>query len=388
MRQFTADHLAALLGDFAPPCISLYQPTHRRHPENQQDPIRYRNLLRDIETSLQENDGAWDVSMLLEKFEALARDHDFWNHRTDGLAVLGSANTFEVFDLQRPVKELLVVADSFHVKPLLRILQSADRYQVLCLNRHRAKLYEGNRDVLDPMETPHVPATIIEALGEELTEPHQTVASYGDGSGSPRAPHGEPAMYHGQGAKKDEVEIDAVRFFRAVDRAVLKHHSRPTGLPLILAALAEHHAPFREVSHNPFLAADAIRRNPEALSNDELRSQAWRKVELLYLERLAKLVDGFQLARSRQLGSDDLAEVALAATAGRVGVLLVEANREVPGRIDRGTGRFEPGDLTYPKIDDALDDVAEAVLRAKGEVVVVPRERMPSDTGVAATYRF
>jgi len=37
------------------------------------------------------------------------------------------------------------VADSFHTKPLLRVLQSADRYQILALNRHEAKLYEGNR---------------------------------------------------------------------------------------------------------------------------------------------------------------------------------------------------------------------------------------------------
>jgi len=40
---------------------------------------------------------------------------------------------FRVYRLQRPVPELAIVADSFHTKPLLRILQSADRYQVLAL---------------------------------------------------------------------------------------------------------------------------------------------------------------------------------------------------------------------------------------------------------------
>jgi len=35
-----------------------------------------------------------------------------------------------------------------------------------------------------------------------------------------------------------------------------------------------------------------------------------------------------------------------------------------------------------------LDDVAEAVLQNGGEVVVVPQERMPSSSGVAATYRY
>jgi len=392
MHQLITDHLTALLADHEPPCVSLYQPTHRHHPDNQQDPIRYRNLLRDMETSVREKYGTRDVRPLLEKFQALARDHHFWNHRTDGLAVLGAADTFEVFDLQRPVKELLVVADSFHVKPLLRVLQSADRYQILCLSQHGAKLYEGNRDVLDPVELTNVPSTITEALGEELTEQHLSVGAYG--AGAPRAARGGVAgsgaapSVHAHGDKADEVDIDRDRFFRSIDRGILEHHSRPSGLPLIMAALTEYHVPFREVSHNPFLADDGIRSNPEALSPDQLRTEAWRMVEPLYLQRLARLVESYQIARSRQLGSDDLAEVARAVAAGRVGTLLVEANREAPGRFDVATGRVEPSDLDHPEIDDALDDLAEAVLRTKGEVVVVPRERMPSATGMAATYRF
>jgi Bacterial archaeo-eukaryotic release factor family 6 len=50
------------------------------------------------------------------------------------------------------------------------------------LNRREIKLYEGNRDVLDEIEIAlGVPRTITDALGEELTEPHLTVASYGQG---------------------------------------------------------------------------------------------------------------------------------------------------------------------------------------------------------------
>jgi len=35
-----------------------------------------------------------------------------------------------------------------------------------------------------------------------------------------------------------------------------------------------------------------------------------------------------------------------------------------------------------------LDDLGEIVLRKSGEVIVVPAERMPTNTGVAAIYRF
>jgi hypothetical protein len=111
---------------------------------------------------------------------------------------------FRVYRLQRPVSELVVVADSFQTKPLLRILQSADRYHVLGLSRGEIKLFEGNRDALDQIElAPGVPRTITEALGEELTEPHSTVASYGMGAGG-------PAMHHGHGGRKDEIDSDAL----------------------------------------------------------------------------------------------------------------------------------------------------------------------------------
>ena len=387
MRPFTTDHLTGLLTAHEPPCISLYQPTHRNHPENKQDPIRYRNLLKEMENSLRQKYPTRDVRTLLEKFQALAHDDDFWNHRADGLAILSAADTFQVFDLQSSAPELLVVADSFHTKPLLRVLQSADRYQILALSRHEAKLYEGNRYALDPVELTNVPSTITEALGEELTEQHVTVASYGAGAARAGGGGAAPSV-HAHGDKADEVDIDRDRFFRSIDRGILERHSRPSGLPLMLATLTEYHEPFHKVSHNPFLMADGIRKNPESLSLDQMRAEAWQIIEPVYLQRVAKLVDDFQVARSRKLGSDNVAQVAEAATAGRVGTLLVEAGRQIAGKIDRATGRIQSGDLSNPEVDDVLDDLAELVLQMKGEVVVVPVERMPAATGAAATYRY
>lgn len=383
MRQITADELREALNDHEPPCVSVYLPTHRHHPDNQQDPVRFRNLVKEAEASLLQLYPGREVRPLLEPFRALAADVEFWRHTLDGLAVLASADGFRVFPLQRAVPELSVVADSFHTKPLIRFLQSADRYQVLCLSRGEAKLYEGNRDSLDEVDLAEgVPRTLTEALGEEKTEAHQGAVSSG------RAGQGAPSVFHGSGSRKDEVDVDAERFFRAVDRAVLEHHSRPSGLPLILAALPEHVDLARKVSHNPFLLEDGVKIDPWSLTNDRLRDEAWKAVLPHYLKRLAGLVDAFNEARSKRLGADDLSDVAQAVVAGRVGTLLVEADRQSPGTFDPATGRVEFGDLAHPGVDDLLDDLAEAVLKRGGEVVVVPADRMPSQTGAAATYRF
>ncbi|MEX1276381.1 MAG: hypothetical protein WEE20_10635 [Bacteroidota bacterium] len=377
------ESLAELASVHQPPCLSLYQPTHRRSPENQQDPIRFRNLLKQLEISLLQKYPVDETRVLLKPFEALAHDHAFWNYTLDGLAVLGGPGFFRVFRLQKLVAQLAIVADSFHTKPLRRFLQSVDRYQVLGLSLRGIRLFEGSRHALDEIDlVPGVPRTITEALGGELTEPHHTVASHGGVGGASTPTH------HGHGGKKDEADIDADRFFRFVDRAVLEHYSRPSGLALILAALPEHHHLFHRVSHNPFLMAGGLTLNPDALPITELQERAWQFVEPQYRARLAKLADEFAVAKSKGLGSDDLKQVAQAAAAGRVATLLIESDRQIAGRFNSATGQVDVADLSHPQIDDLLDDLGEQVGKMGGRVLVIPAGRMPGQTGLAATYRY
>ncbi len=126
MSLLTHDFASALMGA-QPPCLSLYQPTHRCHPANQQDPIRFRNLVKALEHSLLQQYPQTEIASLLAPFESLANDQEHWNHTLDGLAVFSAPGLFKVFATQRPVKELVVVANSFHTKPLRRLLQRVSK---------------------------------------------------------------------------------------------------------------------------------------------------------------------------------------------------------------------------------------------------------------------
>ncbi|MCR4291917.1 MAG: hypothetical protein NUV76_03465 [Candidatus Kuenenia sp.] len=42
---------------------------------------------------------------------------------------------------------------------------------------------------------------------------------------------------------------------------------------------------------------------------------------------------------------------------GRVATLLIEARREIPGRLNAATGDIELDNLTHPEVDDLLDDL-------------------------------
>lgn len=380
MNSLAQDYPAILSGSHEAPCLSLYQPTHRQHPDNAQDPIRFRNLVKTMEESLRQKYPKREIKSLLQPFEALAEDRAFWNHTADGLAVLSASGLFRVYRLPRPVVELVVVADSFHTKPLMRIAQSADRYQILALSRNTFKVYEGNRDALDEMPAiEDVPQTAGELLGKEADSREGAHRAYG--------PAGDAAR-HGTDVKQDAADRDTEQFFRAVDQAVLQHCSQPSGMRLILAALPEHHHRFRSISRNPFLMKEAIDVHPDDLSLDALRERAWQLMQPYYLERLAGFVEAYGTAAANGQGSDKLGELAKAAIAGRIATLLIEADRLIPGSIDATSGRITTGDLDHPEVDDVLDDLGERVLKTGGEVVIVPAGRMPTQTGAAAIYRF
>lgn len=364
------------------PCLSLYQPTHRAFPQRQQDPIRFRNLVRALADSLRRHYPDREAESTLAPFHALATDAEFWNQNFDGLAVLGAPDAFRVYRLQRPVAELTVVADSFHTKPLIRIMQSSDRYQILGLDRHGASLFEGNRDSVDEIVLASaVPRHIEDALAIE-TERNRATRTHGRVEPDAMGRHGASDV------KNDAMESATEQFFRMVDRTVLEHHSRPTGLPLLLAALPEHHHLFHKISTNPYLVNASLDVNPKDLSLEELRERSWLLVQPLYLARLARLVEAFGAAQARQQGSGDLSDVATAAAQGRVATLLLEADRKIPGRLDAHSGAVSFGELIDPQTDDLLDDVGERVLRTGGDVVVVPAASMPTKSGLAATYRF
>lgn len=383
MNLLAQDYPDIFLNNKHQPCISLYQPTHRAYPDKEQDIIRFKNLVKEIEQSLEKKYANKAVKTITKPFYDLLDDHLFWSYtHGGGLAVLANPEIFRIYRLPRQVPEISVVADNFHIKPLIRIMQSAGRFQILGLTRSHIKLYEGNRDEMaEVVLHEKVPNTLTKALGDELTNPRLTVSSYGKGATG-------PAMYHGHGGRKDDIALDTERFFRVVDEAITHHHSRISKLPLVLATLPEYHHLFHKISQNPYLLKDDIKSNPDELSLDELRMRAWSVIEPHYLSKLETVIQRFCEVRTNDHGSDDLNDVAKAAVTGRVETLLIDADRTIPGQIDPVSGECRISPIHNPQVDDVLDDLGEMVLKTGGDVIIVPSNQMPTENGLAAIYRY
>lgn len=384
MQLLTEKRIQDLLEIEKAPCLSLYMPTYRNHPDNRQDPIRFKNLLKEMEQSLLQKYSAEETKTHLAPLEKFTEDNYFWNNSLDGLAIFSAPNFFDVVKLPTSVETLAIVADSFHTKPLREYVQSTDRYHLLGLSLDEFKLYEGNRHSIEEIELSNdIPRTLEDALGEELTDEHHTVASYGGSVGEGNA------MHHGHGGKKDQVELDAERFFRVVSKEVEEKFSNPIGIPLILAALPEHHHLFQKVNKNSALVAEGVQVNPSSVSKEKLATMAWKIMEPAYQEKLSDFASRYREAQAAEKGTADYKELAVAAVEGRIATLLVEADRIIAARITNlVTGNTQKKDMDNPRVDDLLDDMSELVMKMGGNVVVLPANNMPTDTGLAGIFRY
>jgi hypothetical protein len=394
MRNPTSEYLSSVLSAAERPCVSIYLPTHRVNgsaiggPPDQENRGRFRDLADRAEKVLVKSHSGLVASGIAEHLHRLRTDDSFWNAVQDGAAILASPDRFDAFTLPRTVPEYVEVGESFHVKPLLRFVQSAEPFHVLGVSHERVALFHGNRYDLRALSVAGIPLAMTDALGTETDQPVRQFHTGGPAAVA-RSGHGGHGakIQDGQESRKDEAGLDTHRFYQIVDREVIRRVSEPSGLPLILAGTDDNLAEFRVVSKNRFLAAGAVHGDWTKLSLPEIRERAWKVFEAHYLERLSKIREDFGTAVSRGRGTAELADAARAAAAGRVGVLLIDADRSIPGTIDAASGAAKPS-AAGAATGDMLDDLAELGMKTKAEVIVTPSAQMPTKTGLAAIYRY
>lgn len=411
-QRVSAASVRSLLGPRPAPCLSLYLPTHRNVPDSAVDQPRYRHLVEALELALARDHSRPEVERLLAPFRGLAADRRFWEHTHDGLVVLAADGQARGFVLERPVKPLVVVAERFHVLPLVRMAAAIERWTVLALTSREAVVYEAEawhdvaggpaaRDVtigrLEPLPlraaAPQDRLSREDVIDAEIREPHRVYLGKGpSGRAAPQVVRG------GTGSKQDDVDKDTEIFLRHVDAEVMAEVSRPTGLPLVLVAAGPLAATFRRISRNPRLIAEHVPRDPHLFSPADLADLVAPLLAALRARRIESTCARLAQARGRGELVADLAEIGRAAVAGRVATLYVEAERFEPGRFDRETGSLErrggePADLSLAggepaaRVEDLLGCLAEAVLERGGEVESLAATAMPVPSGAAAVCR-
>ena len=333
MENLTIDQLKGLAQQAANPSISLFLPTHRAGQETQQDPIRLKNLLRDAEQHfLNSGMGPREVSALLQPAHALLNDSYFWRHQYDGLAVFMAADNFHSYRLPYCVEELLIIAQSYYVKPVLPLFTNNGHYYILAISQNEVRLFEGTRHSVGQIDLPaEIPTSLNEAL--KLDEPEVQLQMH-TGSSPGGASTG---MFHGQGSGAEEKEAGIEHYLSLVDSG-LKKTFREQQAPLVLAGVDYLLPIYRRVSDYAHIMPEGITGSPEHLRAEQLQEQAWPIVEPYFRQAMEKIMAQYRQLAGTEKAADNIKEIVAAAVNGRVDRLVIAIDTQVWGLFNPDTG--------------------------------------------------
>ncbi len=381
MYEIVEDFTHDIFKEKEGPFVSIYQNVHKAPSETQQDIIMFKNHLKTVEASLKEKYDDTLINTILDQIRPLKEEKDFWNTNREAIAIFASRNDYVVFRLNRPVKDKAIVADSFHIKPLIRYFQTRGTFDVLALNRESFSLYTCTQDICHEVSfEPGTPVTKEEVLGYLDEEGYLSHASY-NGADS-------QAMYHGHEDNKNIIEKDTERYFRYVDHFINDTYSKPTNRPLILWALPEHQGEFRKISKNAYLIEEGINHSDNELTEEKVRATAWEVVEPKYKEEIQQIIDTYEHAHAKGLASDNINEIGKKAIAANIDTAIIQSEKTIAGKLNKEDGTIIEGKIKDPMYDDVLDDLAEVIHQQGGKVIVLDEEEMPTDKGIAAIFRY
>jgi hypothetical protein len=365
------------------PLVSIYLPTHRAGEEMKQDPIRYKNLVREAEKQIMASGRRRpDVESLLSPAHALLEDHLFWQHLSDGLAVFAAPGGILRFRVPLRFDEMVVVAGRFHLKPLLPLLSGNGRFLVLALSQNALRLLEATRYSVDEIVLASLPASLSDAL--QLDTPERQI-QFHTGAGEQGGRRG--AVFHGHGPGNEQIKPLLEEYFRRID-APLAEFFGPRGAPLVLAGVDYYFPMYRNVSRYPRLVKEGVAGNPETLSPAELHRRAWPLVEPLFQQAEAAAVDKYRALAGTGRTSTNPLEVIPAAHQGRVETLFVATDRPLWGRFDVGQSTVTVHEESDAGNEDLLDLAAVRTYLARGTVYATPAARLPDGDLLTATYRY
>jgi hypothetical protein len=375
--------IRALVGERGNLCVSLYLPTHRAGTETQQDPIRFKNLLRQAEERLIANGlRRAEADKILAPAQQLLGDAVFWQHQSDGLAVLASPGTFRSYRVPFEFAELVVVTDRFHIKPLLPLLSGDGRFYILALSQKQVRLLHGTRFSVSELNLESMPKSLAEALGVEEREKQLQFHVAARGA----------AIFHGHGGGGTDEAVhkkDLLRYFKQIDKG-LHDLLCVERVPLVLAGVDYLLPIYREAATRGELVEEGIVGNPDGLTAAELHASAWAILEPHFAREQERAAAQYRDLAGSERAASDLRQIVPAAHQGRVDALFVAVGVQQWGSFKAELGDVSLHEVRQPGDQDLLDLAAVETLAHAGNVYAVSPGQVPDPEAgpIAAVFRY
>jgi len=348
-------------------CVSIYLPSTPLTQDAGQIRIAFGNLGKQAAEQLAA--AGFDkrrMASLLEQFDDLSEDDEFWRTQANSLAVLATPDTIRTFRLANALSAIVEVSDRFHLKPLLRALTFPHTAYVLALSENAVRLVEVSADIpAAAVRIPDLPKDAASAVGKSTI--------------NDRGPVGR---IHGSEGQK----VQLTKYIRRID-AALRPLLRRHDIPVVLAATEPLASLFRNVSAVKALPG-TVSGSVDRMSETELAAAARPVLDQHYRGIIADFHSQFEMRSGQNRTTTDMADAARAATFGAIDTLLVDIDTVVNGTIDEETGAIVFAEKAGPASYGVVDEIAGRALISGARVLGVRRDDIPGGSELAAVLRF
>lgn len=281
------------------------------------------NVIESTKTYLKPVLSDGEINKFISPLNKLYNDHNLLMGFKDNIGIFRTKNTFRILNIASKVENLCVVSTTFHIKPLLKWLQSDRDFLLLGLNKNTISLYRGSMG------------------GIKLVDTMTNNSDWSAGYLNEISRHNKPQLYFaGNKAIVKQLLINSV--YKLSDAEKISYRfNRKKIIDL----------------------ANSIRRK----MLDETKKS------------LDKALLDFYWTDDQKLVRKNIFQVAKAAVTGQIKKLIIADGINVFGKICKTTGSLSinPTSLDHED-DDILDDIAQKVLMSGGEVLVAPIEDIPN----------
>jgi hypothetical protein len=393
MKSISRAELSKLI-EHKGPSVSLYLSGHQGEgaPGVKQDKIKYKNLLREAKGKFLALDQHADrETELFNPLYDLGNNDGFWNEQSPGLVIFSSPGFLQTYRV--PVHfngtDLAITGDSFHIKPLLPMLNYEEgKFFILALSHDYIKLFKVENHFSQEIPLPaSVPRNISEYLSMKHIEDElpfdsgrkeQSLRKGQGGSGS------YDPTYHGpQYDEKDQI----LRFFQLIDKGLREILHSETS-PLVLAGVDYLLPIYRQASSYQHIVEGGIIGNPELLSQQDLHQRGWEIVSPIFKQELENAKARFGELNTKELGSNELGEIVKAAYFGQVETLFISTEYQSWGQFDADNNRVEIHDEPQSGDIDLFDFAAQQTILKGGKVYALDLNDLPDQQPIAAIFRF
>lgn len=369
-EKMTHDDLLNLTSVQEGPCVSIYLPRFNEKTIK----IEYEALVRraahllifDSRKTLRED--------LLETLSTL-NPLEILSSQDQGIAIFVNKHLSSYYLTGHELPSKTVVADSFHLKPLIDDLQGTHTFNILVITQDEAVLLHSDSG--------------------RTQETHNFLLHQGQHSNSIHWKHQDDtetiqlpflqSRTRARGSQDNHFKNRSIKIFlKWIDSKICKD-SGFKSTPLFLFTNDLMFKSYKEITGHPQPSHCPLPPSQSLPRIEALVHQAQQQVQKRIAQQQLQSTQTLSELAKRRMIVDDLFKISKAALKGKIRTLYLRDNIEIWGHFRRQSGEITLHEKQLDsKDDDILDDIACEVIRHGGEVMVLTGKEMPTSSPAAA----